>query len=123
MGRMKKLRSPLGEPVWVSAVSSVEILGAPEVHSVAQPQDRPVLLAASHGQAHARTPLVAQAGQLFGQQQLRIASAAIGGGNCSRSQRNPAETTSSLPVCHCAVAYPAQSLVLRRQSVGPMVCE
>ena len=51
------------------------------------------------------------------------ASAAIGGGSCSSSQRCPAEKTANLPACHCAVAYPAQSLVLKFQFVGPIICE
>jgi hypothetical protein len=50
-------------------------------------------------------------------------SAAIVGGICSISQRSPAETTISFLGCHCAVANPAQSLVLKCQFVGPMVCE
>ena len=124
VGRMKKLRSPLKRAGLGQRRLQRHVLRAPEVHPVAQPQHRPVFFAASHGQAHTRTPVVAQAGQLLGQRQIRIAgSVAIGGGNCSRSQRNPAETTSSLFGCHWAVAYPAQSLVLNCQLDGPMVCE
>ena len=49
-----------------------QIVGAPKVQSIAQPQHRPMRFAVAHSHTHPRTPVVAQARQLLCRRKNRI---------------------------------------------------
>ena len=87
------------------------VLGAAEVHAVAQPQHRPVASRALPRARLTRGPqLLPRLGSFCVSGSSGLASAAMGGGNCSRSQRSPAENDQQLA-----------GLPLRGGKSGPVV--